>query len=25
MRLSQAEVFTLSPSWFYRLMTLHGA
>ena len=25
MRLSQAEVFTLSPSWFYRVMTLHGA
>jgi cytochrome c oxidase subunit I len=25
MRLSQAEVFTLSPTWFYRLMTLHGA
>jgi cytochrome c oxidase subunit 1 len=25
MRLSQAEVYTLSPSWFYRLMTLHGA
>ena len=25
MRLSQAEVITLSPSWFYRLMTLHGA
>lgn len=25
MRLSQAEVYTLSPTWFYRLMTLHGA
>lgn len=25
MRLNQAEVITLSPSWFYRLMTLHGA
>jgi cytochrome c oxidase subunit 1 len=25
MRLTQAEVLTLSPSWFYRLMTLHGA
>ncbi|HET8743087.1 MAG TPA: cbb3-type cytochrome c oxidase subunit I [Gaiella sp.] len=25
MRLEQAEVITLSPSWFYRLMTLHGA
>ena len=25
MRLSQAEVIDLSPSWFYRLMTLHGA
>ncbi len=25
MRLTQAEVLGLSPSWFYRLMTLHGA
>ncbi|MCZ7589834.1 MAG: cbb3-type cytochrome c oxidase subunit I [Gaiella sp.] len=25
MRLNQAEVVTLSDSWFYRLMTLHGA
>jgi cytochrome c oxidase subunit 1 len=25
MRLSQAEVYTLPPTWFYRLMTLHGA
>ena len=25
MRLNQAEVITLSDSWFYRLLTLHGA
>jgi cytochrome c oxidase subunit 1 len=25
MRLSQGDVITLSPSWFYRIMTLHGA
>jgi cytochrome c oxidase subunit 1 len=25
MRLSQADVLVLSPSWFYRVMTLHGA
>ena len=25
MRLTQAEVIDLSPSWFYRLLTLHGA
>jgi cytochrome c oxidase subunit 1 len=25
LRLSQADVLHLSPSWFYRLMTLHGA
>ncbi len=25
MRLAQAEVIDLSPSWFYRLLTLHGA
>jgi cytochrome c oxidase subunit 1 len=25
MRLTQAELIDLSPSWFYRLMTLHGA
>ncbi len=25
MRLTQADVIELSPSWFYRLMTLHGA
>ncbi len=25
MRLTQAEVLDLSPTWFYRLMTLHGA
>jgi cytochrome c oxidase subunit 1 len=25
MRLSQADVFVLDPSWFYRVMTLHGA
>ncbi len=25
MRLAQAEVYDLSPSWFYRLLTLHGA
>ena len=25
MRLAQAEVIDLSPTWFYRLLTLHGA
>ena len=25
MRLNQADVYHLSPSWFYRLMTVHGA
>jgi cytochrome c/quinol oxidase subunit I len=25
MRLSQADVYTLPPTWFYRIMTLHGA
>ena len=25
MRLTQATVIGLSPAWFYRLMTLHGA
>ena len=25
MRLTQAKVIGLSPGWFYRLMTLHGA
>ena len=25
MRLTQAEVIDVSPSWFYRLLTLHGA
>lgn len=25
MRLNQAEVYTMPSSWFYRLMTLHGA
>jgi len=25
MRLSQGEVYTLPPTWFYRIMTLHGA
>lgn len=25
MRLTQAEVVDISPAWFYRLMTLHGA
>ncbi|HEX6663100.1 MAG TPA: hypothetical protein VF025_05455, partial [Gaiellaceae bacterium] len=25
MRLAQAEVYDLSPTWFYRLLTLHGA
>ncbi|MEX0745831.1 MAG: cbb3-type cytochrome c oxidase subunit I [Phycisphaeraceae bacterium] len=25
MRLTQAEVLSVSPAWFYRLMTLHGA
>jgi cytochrome c oxidase subunit 1 len=25
MRLSQADVLVLEPSWFYRVMTLHGA
>ncbi len=25
MRLTQATVISLSPAWFYRLLTLHGA
>jgi cytochrome c oxidase subunit 1 len=25
MRLSQGELYTLPPTWFYRIMTLHGA
>lgn len=25
MRLAQGEVYALEPSWFYRIMTLHGA
>ncbi|MFN8159580.1 MAG: cbb3-type cytochrome c oxidase subunit I [Solirubrobacterales bacterium] len=25
MRLTQAEVISVSPTWFYRIMTLHGA
>jgi hypothetical protein len=25
MRLTQATVIALSPGWFYRILTLHGA